>query len=103
LYLQGQGNEPASDTEKVWWVQAEFMAALSDGLRRHANPEYSKALTQLIGFLRASQINAADGIWIYSVTAEGQPKNRAKANSWKANYHDVRGVVKFLDVFLPAN
>jgi mannobiose 2-epimerase len=103
LYLQGTGNEPASDTEKVWWVQAEFMAALSDGLRHRENPEYSKALTQLISFLRASQINPDDGIWIYSVTADGKPKNKVKANSWKANYHDVRGIVKFLDVFPPAN
>ncbi|MFM8357269.1 MAG: AGE family epimerase/isomerase, partial [Verrucomicrobiota bacterium] len=33
VYQRGEGNLPATDTRKVWWVQAEMLAALTDGLR----------------------------------------------------------------------
>jgi mannobiose 2-epimerase len=99
LYNRGVEDRPATDTDKVWWSQSEWMAALTDGLRRKDNPAYRRALAQLITFLRAHQINPADGIWLDTVTAEGKPKSTAKAHHWKANYHDVRAVVKFIEAF----
>jgi hypothetical protein len=33
------------------------------------------------------------------VTADGRPKSTGKAHSWKANYHDVRGLLKFVEAF----
>ncbi len=99
LYNRGFDNKPASDTDKVWWSQSEWMAALTDGLRRKDRPDYRQALVQVIDFLRAHQINPPDGIWLDTVTAEGKPKSTAKAHNWKANYHDVRAVVKFIEAF----
>ena len=40
-----------------------------------------------------------DGIWLDTVTAEGRPKATGKAHNWKANYHDVRAMVKFMNAF----
>ncbi|HXG46999.1 MAG TPA: AGE family epimerase/isomerase [Methylomirabilota bacterium] len=99
LYNRGVGNEPAGQTDKVWWAQAEMMAALTDGLRHEPNPEYRRALDQLIHFVWKHQVDARDGIWLDTVTADGQPKITAKAHSWKANYHDVRALLKFIDAF----
>lgn len=99
LYNRGVGDEPASDTDKIWWVQSEWMAALTEGLKRKENPAYRTALARLLGFLRTHMILEADGIWLESVTADGQPKSTAKAHQWKANYHDVRAVVKFIETF----
>lgn len=99
LYNRGFDDEPATDTDKVWWSQSEFMAALTEGLARRDNPAYREALVKLIGFLRRHQINPADGIWLDTVTAEGRPKSTAKAHNWKANYHDVRAIVKFIEAF----
>ncbi len=99
LYSRGLGDQPAYDTEKVWWVQAEMLAALTDALRVRPNPEYEKALDQLLHFILNSQIDPADGIWLWSVDADGKPRNTTKANSWKANYHDVRAMVKFIEAF----
>jgi len=39
------------------------------------------------------------GIWLDTVTAEGKPKSTGLAHSWKANYHDVRALVKFIEAF----
>ena len=33
------------------------------------------------------------------VRAAGSQKNPAKAHSWKANYHDMRAIVKFIEAF----
>jgi mannobiose 2-epimerase len=102
LYNRGADDQPASDTDKVWWSQSEMMAALTDGLRHQPNPDWSAALAKLIGFLDAHQIQAADGIWLDTVSAAGAPKSTAKAHNWKANYHDVRAIVKFINAFAPA-
>ena len=99
LYSRGTGDQPATDTDKVWWVQAEMLAALTDGLKHQDNPAYSEALDKLLGFVAKYQANPSDGIWLDTVTAEGRPKATGKAHSWKGNYHDVRAMVKFVEAF----
>ncbi len=97
LYNRGADDQPATQTDKVWWVQSEMMAALTDALKHKSNPAYAKALEQLLHFIVTYQADPADGIWLETVTADGKPKNTSKASSWKANYHDVRAIVKFID------
>jgi mannobiose 2-epimerase len=101
LYSRGFDDRPATDKDKVWWVQAEMLAALTDGLKHQENPVYAAALEKLLQFVLTYQANPADGIWLDTVTAEGRPKNTAKAHNWKANYHDVRAMLKFIDAFTP--
>jgi mannobiose 2-epimerase len=102
LYNRGSGNEPATSTDKVWWVQAEMLAALSDAIRHKPKPEYLRALGSLAEFIQRYQASPADGIWLDTVSAAGVPKVSSKAHNWKANYHDVRGLVKFIETFPPA-
>lgn len=99
LFYTGAGNEAARNRDKVWWSQSEWMAALTDALRHEENPAYRAALTQLIDFLDRHQIDPADGIWFDTVGEDGSPKRPAKAHNWKANYHDVRALVKFIEAF----
>ncbi|MBI2926673.1 MAG: AGE family epimerase/isomerase [Verrucomicrobia bacterium] len=99
LYNRGFDNQPAADTAKVWWAEAELIAALSDALKHRPNRGYEEALAKQIDFLRAHQIVAQDGIWLDTVDAEGKPKSTGKAHNWKANYHDVRALVKFIEAF----
>ena len=99
LYSRGFDDQPATDTDKVWWVQAEMLAALTDALKHKKDPAYSEALDQLLSFIEKYQANPPDGIWLDTVAADGRPKNTAKAHNWKANYHDVRAMVKFVEAF----
>lgn len=99
LYNRGVGRQPATDTIKVWWVQAEMLAALTDALAHGSNPTYHTALTQLVHFIRTYQADPQDGIWFDSVTTSGKPARPSKAHSWKANYHDVRALWKFIETF----
>jgi mannose/cellobiose epimerase-like protein (N-acyl-D-glucosamine 2-epimerase family) len=98
LYSRGLDDQPATDQDKVWWVQAEWLAALSDAIRHRPDPDYIKALDSLLDFIVRYQADR-DGIWLDTVTADGKPKGTAKASSWKANYHDVRAIVKFIEAF----
>ena len=101
LYSRGSDNRPATDTEKIWWVQAEMLAALTDALKHKENQAQAQALDKLLEFVLAHQVNPPDAIWLESVAADGQPRSTAKAHNWKANYHDVRAVVKFIEAFGP--
>jgi len=99
LYSRGMDDQPATDTDKIWWVQSEMLAALTEGLQHQPNPAYSAALDKLLDFIGKYQADPTDGVWLDTVAADGTPKNTAKAHAWKANYHDVRALVKFVEAF----
>lgn len=99
-YNRGAGNEPASDTRKVWWVQAEMMAALTLGVQhRPAAQEYADALGKLILWCQSRQSDPKSGIWMDTVTAAGVPEATGLAHNWKASYHDVRGLARLAQAF----
>ncbi len=99
LSQMGFENRPATVTDKVWWVQAELLAALTESLSQRPNPNYAAALEQLLGFLTAHQIDDRDGLWFDTVAADGSLRRPAKAHNWKANYHDLRAMMMFVEAF----
>jgi mannobiose 2-epimerase len=99
LYHRGVGRAPATDTNKIWWVQAEMIAACTDALRQGPNPAVEAALTQTLDFVARHMADPADGVWVDNVLADGRPRGTGKAHNWKANYHDVRALVKFVEAF----
>ncbi len=103
VYALGFGDRPALVTEKIWWVQAEMLAALTTAVRHRADPERVAALDRLLQFLTAWQIDPKDGIWFDTVKADGTAWRPAKAHAWKVNYHDLRAMVKFAEAFESAD
>lgn len=99
LMDRGFGDEPATDTDKIWWVQSEMLAACTDALDHRKSPRIRKALDLLLDFLFTYQIDPEDKIWLETISLEGEVKSGAKAHNWKANYHDVRAMIKFIEVF----
>ncbi|MCX6898719.1 MAG: AGE family epimerase/isomerase [Verrucomicrobia bacterium] len=99
LYHRGIGNEAPFDTTKVWWVEAEMIATFTDALRHKPDAAYESALVKTLEFVARHMTDPKDGIWVDSVMADGHPKNTNKAHNWKANYHDVRALVKFVEAF----
>lgn len=101
-YNRGRTDQPATDTAKVWWVQAEMFPALTFGLQNlPGDAAYADALAKLILWCNSRQTDPKSGIWLDTVTADGTPKATGLAHNWKANYHDVRGLVIFSDAFAP--
>ena len=101
FYFRGKPHEPAGDTTKMWWVQAEGLSALTDAVAHFDSAEYHDALTQLLDWIRNYQIRSDDGVWIASTDTRGEPQNIKKAGEWKAAYHEVRAITKFVQTFAP--
>ena len=78
-----------------------MLAALTDAMQQKPNAEYQVALTKLLDFVANFMTDPSDGVWLDTVTAEGKFKNTAKAHNWKANYHDVRAMLRFIEAFRP--
>jgi mannobiose 2-epimerase len=96
--LLTKGISNARDTRKIWWVQAEMLTALSWALQHRPDREHEDALEKLLNFLLTYMADPRDGIWLDTVATDGRPIRTGKAHMWKANYHDVRAIVKFLEV-----
>jgi len=99
VYNRGEDDKPATQTDKVWWVQAEMLAALTDALLHKASPDYETAVKKLLDFVANFMTDPSDGVWVDTVAADGKFKSTGKAHNWKANYHDVRAMVKFIEAF----
>lgn len=99
MFLEGPGTRPAADRRKVWWVQAEAIAALADGLRDRNDPDYATALTGLLTWVLRYHILSEDEVWIAATDEVGRPLDVTKAGPWKGAYHDVRAMTKFVEVF----
>jgi len=99
FYFRGKPNETACDTTKYWWVQAEGLSALTNAVAH--SDEYSEPLTQLVDWILNYQIRSDDGVWIVSTDTGGRPLNVKKAFEWKAAYHEVRAITKFVQTFAP--
>ena len=56
-------------------------------------------MSKELQFIKTYQVDPETGIWLYTVAADGKPVDTTLANSWKANYHDVRAMMKFVDAF----
>ncbi len=101
LHHRGAGDAPADDLRKVWWVQAEMMAALTELLVHRREAALEDALVGLNGFIDRHMADPKDRVWVDSVHADGSPLRPDKAHNWKANYHDVRAIAKFIEAFAP--
>lgn len=94
FYFRGKPDEMACDTTKFWWIQAEGLSALTVAAAH--SDEYNGPLTQLIDWILNCQICSDDGVWIVSTDAAGHPLSVKKAGEWKAAYHEVRAITKFV-------
>jgi mannobiose 2-epimerase len=98
LFCFGRGSGPAADRRKLWWVQAEAMAALADGWEER-RACYQEALSGLVNWILAHHVPDPDGIWITSTDEAGTPLDLTKSGPWKAAYHDVRAMTKYVAAF----
>ncbi|MCX7819060.1 MAG: AGE family epimerase/isomerase [Kiritimatiellae bacterium] len=103
LYHRGEGEQPATDRRKVWWVQAEMLAALTEAWALDRDPRWAAAMRRLWEFADQWMTDPETGVWWDSVEADGRPARAARAHGWKANYHDVRAFLKFIEVMRSAS
>lgn len=79
--------------QRIWWEDAELLAALSVGITRWPDAPVEDALEQHLEFLIADVIDPRDGIWWEKVGWDGEPLSTLKMHTWKDAFHEVRAMV----------
>jgi mannobiose 2-epimerase len=99
VYRSGVDDRPATDTDKVWWVQAEMVTALTEALRHHWSAPHAAALLALLDFVERHQTDRVAGIWLEAVSAAGRRRVPRRIGPWKDGYHDLRALVRLIEAF----
>jgi mannobiose 2-epimerase len=101
VYAWGHRDERAPRRHKVWWVQCELIAALTDALAVRPDERYARALAQTLDFVERHMTDPRDGILLDAVQEDGRRRWPRKSGNWKVGYHDVRAAVKLAEGFAP--
>mgnify|MGYP006277833639 CR=1 FL=1 len=97
FYAGGPLGRPADRREKVWWVQAEGLAAALRMFLCTGDPVYQDCYLGILRWLVRHQIDWERGSWHATVTARGRPEGD-KASGWKTPYHSVGAVLTCLEL-----
>jgi mannobiose 2-epimerase len=98
FFNKGKGGAGPSDTTKVWWAQAEGLAALTVAVQSCSSTRFEESLDLLLTWIMKHQ-RLPDGIWVAATDRRGRVKSATKASSWKAAYHEVRAITMFVEAF----
>lgn len=84
------GTLAASRPERIWWEEAELLAALTTGAAQWPDERRNQALEGHLGFLLDHVVDPEDGVWLHTVAADGAPVSTVRCETWKDAYHEVR-------------
>ncbi|MFO1478014.1 MAG: AGE family epimerase/isomerase [Verrucomicrobiota bacterium] len=97
FYYYGGFNQPASNREKNWWVQAEACASALYMYRLTRDPLYLRVFQKTYDWIDTRQVDWKNGEWFETITPDGAPYGD-KAQIWKAGYHNGRAMIECLAV-----
>ncbi len=97
-YYQNDGSRTIENREKVWWTEAEGLNALL--LLSQLHPQetrYYDLFKKQWTYINSYLIDHQYGGW-YDAGLDSSPEaeKRAKAQIWKANYHDGRSMLNVI-------
>jgi len=101
FFYSGLLGQPANDTKKEWWVQAEALASMLEMYRLTKRPEYYNVFHQTLEFVKNHQV-AREGGWWATRQADGAPQDNQRSSPWQGAYHSGRAMVlcaKMLEEF----
>jgi mannobiose 2-epimerase len=97
FYDSGPFNADADKRSKVWWVQAECLVSALDMYCLTGDVLYFDCFNRTLGWIMKNQIDWINGDWFSDISESGEPSG-AKADAWKAAYHNGRAVMKCIEL-----
>jgi len=97
FYYTGPFNQPATDHNKSWWVQAEALVSALHMHRFTNDPKYLAIFEKTFEFIEEHMVDWEHGEWHGNVSPEGQAQGD-KANPWKAGYHNGRAMIECIEI-----
>ncbi len=93
FYYTGPLGQPAQDTRKEWWVQAEALVSMLEMHRLTGKRQYEDAFHQTLDFVAKHQV-AKKGGWWATRTADGSPQGQTRTSPWQGAYHSGRAMIR---------
>jgi mannobiose 2-epimerase len=93
FYYTGPLGQPAQDTRKEWWVQAEALVSMLEMYHLTGKCEYEDAFQRTLDFVAKHQI-ASKGGWWATRTADGSPQGQTRTSPWQGAYHNGRAMLR---------
>ncbi|MCZ2154025.1 MAG: AGE family epimerase/isomerase [Bryobacterales bacterium] len=93
LYYAGPPNQPATNLEISWWVQAEVLVSTLTMFEMTGEPRYLDLFEKSWNLVKAELIDRQSGEWRAQVPGPDFP-NSDKATDWKAGYHNGRAMIE---------
>jgi len=87
IFSHGPRNQPATEREKVWWVQCEALPAFLLGYLEFGDDRYFGAFRNVWDFCLKCLHDPEFGEWYPVAEENGIPREINKGGTWKAAYH----------------
>ena len=93
FFYTGPLGEPADDTRKEWWVQAEALPGLLALHGETGRRDAYDAFARTLDFIEAHQV-APGGGWYRARKADGSRLDDTLSSAWQCAYHDGRALIE---------
>ena len=97
FYYTGSFNEPATNRDKSWWVQAEALASALHMFRFTNDGKYLSVFQKTFGYVEQNMVDWDNGEWHHIITPNGTVQG-SKASPWKAGYHNGRAMIECIEI-----
>ena len=96
-YIINQCVNGVVDYSAIWWIQAEALAAIKNINNIYPKEEYYEAARKITDFIRCNFMNEGKE-WYWGINDDlSIQSEHSISEMWKANYHNVRAVLKILE------
>lgn len=90
-------NGEITNKEIIWWVQAEALITLKRFYEKTNDEEYLNKMVEIVNVLKTAIMT--DNEWLWAANENYEPTTfHHQAEIWKANYHNIRCILKILEV-----
>lgn len=87
-----------TDTDKIWWVQAEAVVGFWNAYELTKEAEFAEASYHTWRFISRYMVDKEHGEWFWKTDRAGHPDRSApKADPWKCPYHNGRMCLEMLE------
>lgn len=97
FYESGAFNQPADQQNKTWWVEAEAAVSALYMYRISGERKYLDIFSKTYDFIDRYQTDWQAGEWFPTVSPDGK-QTGAKAQIWKAAYHQGRAMLECMAI-----
>jgi mannobiose 2-epimerase len=93
FFSSGPLGQPATDTKKVWWVEAEALVSMLDMYQLSRNEAYYDAFVRTFDFVEQHQVAGEGGWWATRAADGSSTGDLTRTGPWQGGYHAGRAMM----------